>query len=332
MANLENNPEAPARDTVGSRLAAKRAAKAAQKAAARGTQNPAEEVAKSMLWATTWFDRNGKLVWGSVAGLGVVFAAWLLFSMQRTQTEHAAGSLLRNAVVAATGTVLADDATPPEDSLVPTFSSGAERDKKALERYLETQKKFGDTPAGHWAKLGEANQLLATGKFAAATQAYNAALQQAGDDTFLRFRALEGLGYALEGDHKTDDALKRFDELGRLDSGAYKSVADYHRARILAASGKRDEALKLLEASLKAQSAANADKPEGEGERFAGIHDAAQVLVQELGGAAVEKAPFDMSSLMGGGGGKPVVSQQIMDALRKQLAAKKAGSSAPTGK
>jgi tetratricopeptide (TPR) repeat protein len=332
VANLENNPEAPARDTAGSRLAAKRAAKAAKKAAARGTQNPVEEVAKSMLWASSWFDRHAKLIWGGVAAVAVAAAAWVLFSMQRTQTEHQAGSLLRNAVVAATGTVLAEDAPAPEDSLVPTFPSAAERDKKALERYREVQKSYGDTPAGHWAKLGEANELLALGKAAEATQAYNAVLQTAGDDNFLRFRALEGIGYALETDKKPDEALKRYDELGHFDNGAYKSIADYHRARILAATGKRDEALKLLEASIKASAAAT-EKTAGEGaDRFASVNDAAQVLAQELGGAPVEKQPsMDLSGLTGGGGNS-VVSQQIMDALRKQLAAKKSGATGTPGK
>ncbi|HEX7476453.1 MAG TPA: tetratricopeptide repeat protein [Polyangiales bacterium] len=329
MANLENNPQAPARDTAGSRLAAKRAAKAAQKAADRGTQNPAEEVAKSVLWASSWLDRNAKLIWGGIAALAVAAAGWTLYSMHREQTDREAGSLLRSAVVAATGVVTSEDTPPAEDSLVPTFSSSAERDKKALERYRDVAKKFSDTQAGLWAKLGEASELLALGKPSEAAQSYNAALQSVGTDTFLRARALEGLAYALEAENKPDEALKRWDELGGLDKGAYKSISDFQRARVLAATGKRDEALKLLEASIKASAAAT-EKTAGEGERFASVNDATQILVQELGGKAAEKPPLDLSSL--GGGGNPIVSQQIMDALRKQLAAKKPGATGPAGK
>ncbi len=329
MADIQNNADAPARDTAGSRLAAKRAAKAAQKAAARGTTQPAEDVARSMLWATSWLDKHARTVWAGFGALALVGIGWVVVSMHGAKLDREAGGLLHAAVTTASGIVVSEEEPSPsgEEPLVPTFGTAAERDKKALEAYQAVDKKFPSVAAAHWAKLGEANEELALGKFDQAVPSFTAALAQAGDDTFLRFRTLEGLGFALENSGKSDQALKRFEELGRLDNGAYKTVADYQRARILASTGKRDEARKVLEALTKA----SADKPAAENDKFPSVTESAQTLLQELGGQRSDKQPqLDLSALGAGGGNNPALTQQIMDALRKQLAAKKSGA-APGG-
>ena len=242
----ESNARAP--ETAGEKLAAKRAEKAARKAAARGTQNVAvEEVEKSVLAATSWFDEHGRTV-VTVCGIGLaILAGYQFWSMQSRGVAEKAGDLFYTAVQTANGLVLGENQTPPEDALVPTFTSAQERDEKALSEYREVTKQFAQSEAGRWAKLGEANSLLALGKHADAAKAFDEALAAAGDDSFLRFRSLEGAAYALEADRKRDEAQKKLDELAKLDGGTYNSVAEYHRARMLAAEGKRDEARKVLE-------------------------------------------------------------------------------------
>jgi tetratricopeptide (TPR) repeat protein len=201
---------------------------------------------------------------------------------------------------------------------VPTFTSAKERDDKALTEYQAVTKQFANSDAGRWSKLGEANTLLALGKHADAAKAFDVALAAAGDDEFLRFRALEGASYALEAEGKRDEAQKKLEELGKLDGGAYKPVAEYHRARLLAASGKRDEARSVLEAQAKAAEA-KPDAKDGASagasvDHFPSMTEASETLLQELGGQPVQRG-LDLSGLGGPGG----LSPDVIESLRRQM-------------
>ena len=309
MANIQSNKaDAPARDTAGSRLAAKRAAKAAQKAAQRGTSNPAEDVAKSVRDVNVWIDEHGRKVWLTLAAGIVVSVGWFAIAGFQDKREHEAGEVLRGAVASSHGIVVPENETPPEDALYPTFNSDKAREEKALQQFRDVQKKFPGSHAARYALLGEGNAQLSLGKFSEALAAFDKALAAAADDTFLRVRALEGAGYALEGQSKFADARKRFEELSRLQNGAYRTLGDYHRARMLVAEGQRAEARTLLEALSKAE----ADKPAEQGERFESALNAAQNLLSELGGQPADRA-----------GKNSGISQNVLDALRKQLATQK---------
>lgn len=312
MADISSKAGAPPeRDSAGSRLAAKRAAKAARKASKRGTSNPAEEVAKSVLEANAWIDQHAPKLWIGLLGAVVIAIAALGFSAFQDRRDREAGSLLIAAVTTSEGLIVAPDETQPEDPVLPVFSSAKERDEKALGQYQDVKNKFPDSLAGTYARLGVANTLLSQGKYAEAATAFDALLKEDAKDTFVRFRALEGAGYALESQQKYAEARQRFEALSQLQNGAYRTIGDYHRARMLVAEGNRDEARKLLEALNKAA----ADKPgeQGEaGDRFESTTAAVQALLTELGGQAVEKSPA--------GSG---ISQQVLDSLRRQLGSQK---------
>ncbi|HEX2675936.1 MAG TPA: hypothetical protein VHM19_04835 [Polyangiales bacterium] len=322
MAETSNNADAPVRETAGARLAAKRAAKAAQKAAAKGTAQPGAEVVKSMTLVSDWLDAHQKQLW--LGGLGVIAlgVAWVVIGRFASQSDREAAVLLRAAVTTTQGTINTAEDPAPEDAILPSFPSTEERDKKALEQFQAVPKKFADTAAAHWAQLGEGNTQLAMGKVAEAEKAYAAALAGAGSDTFLQARATEGLGYALSAQKKYAEALKRFEELSKIDNGANKTLGDYHQARMLVALGKKPEALKILEALLKA----NAEKPATESQRYASVIDSSETLLTELGGTAPQKSSSDLSDLGGGimasGGGKGI-SPELLEQLRKQIAASK---------
>jgi tetratricopeptide (TPR) repeat protein len=312
-------PQRP--DTPGARLAAKRAAKAARKAAQRGTDNPGEEVTEKLLTANHWLDDHKGKLWGSVLALLVVGGGLITFAMQRDKHAAAIGALLLDAVTTSEGIIATGEAVD-EDSLLPTFASAAERDDKALGQFREAAKKDPEAASAQWARLGEANMLLATGKYEEAERAYASVATASKDEAFVQARAIEGAGYALEAQKKPADAIKRFEELATVARGAYKPLGDYHRGRVLAATGSRDEAIKVLQALVKADAAKPADQPA----RFETEIAAAQTLLEELGVAPEAKASpiVDLGAGMGKGKGGEI-SDQVMDAIRKQLAAQKAG-------
>jgi len=306
----------PAQETAGSRLAAKRAAKSARKAASRGTSNPAEEVAKSVQNVNAWIDAHGRKVWIALgACVAAAVAALIIASLQEGKGREA-GALLRTAVITNQGIIVAPDETPPEEPLFPTFTAAKERDEKALAQFRDVQKQYPSSNAAGYAALGEGNTLLRLGKNAEASAVFEKLRTSRDDkddkDTFLRFRALEGAGYALEGQQKYADAAERFDALSKLKNGAYRKVGDYHRARMLVQQGKRDEAKQLLEALDKAAAEKPAEVDEPATSDFEFATTAAQTLLTELGGQPKQ-------STSGGGG----ISQSVLDSLRKQLGSKK---------
>jgi tetratricopeptide (TPR) repeat protein len=311
--------DSPSRDTAGTRLAAKRAAKAAKKAASRGTSNPVEDVANTVTHeATAWIDRHGRTVL-MVVGAGILVAiAGLVIGNISQGKNREAGALLQTAITTAQGIVVPADETAPEDPIFPVFPSVKEREEKALAQFSEVAKKFPGTRGAAYAQLGEANAQLRLGKFADAGKVFEKlrAAPASEQDDFIRFRTLEGAGYALEGQQKYADARERFEALSKLNNGQYRILGDYHRARMLVAEGKRDDAKKLLEELTKAEAEKPApDSTAGESapaERYESTLNAAQTLLTELGGKPPERSA--------GGSG---ISQQVLDSLRKQLGSQK---------
>jgi tetratricopeptide (TPR) repeat protein len=312
VANIQsNNANSPPRDTAGTRLAAKRAARAAQKAAKRGTTNNVERATHKVQQAAAWVDDHGRKIWIGLGAIVAVGVAWVVLAHYLTTKDFDAGAALHTAVTNNLGVVVPPDETAPEDLIVPAFSSAEERGKKTLDAYKDVAKKYGSSTAGKYAMLGLANSLFESGKHAEAAAEYAKVIDGAGADTYLRFRALEGSGYALEAQQKYPEALQKFEELSRFANGAYRSLGDYHRARILVAQGKSAEARTLLESSSKAL-AANTNVQERE--RFESAVESSETMLQELGGKPTEKPRVDPT-------GKGGLSQDVMDAIRKQLAA-----------
>jgi|GEM_PF-3975472 len=330
-----DNADSPSRETAGTRLAAKRAAKAAKKAAARGTTNAVGEAANTVAHeATAWMDRHGRTVLIALgAGIAVAVGALIISNLSQGKNREA-GALLQSAVTTAQGIVVPADETPPEDPIFPVFPNVKEREEKALGQFRDVTKQFPGTLAGSYAQLGEANTQLRLGNYAEASTTFeklrNAQNSQNAkeQDDFIRFRVLEGAGYALEGQKKYSEARERFDALSKLNNGTYRILGDYHRARTLVAEGKRDEAKKLLEELTKAEAekpaetagpasaAGAAEAAIGQpppAERYESTLTAAQTLLTELGGKPPERS--------GGGSG---ISQQVLDSLRKQLGSQNA--------
>jgi tetratricopeptide (TPR) repeat protein len=317
------------RSEAASRLAAKRAAKAAAKASKRGTSSVPPAMAKGVLKARSFYEDNARLLLGGL-GVGVLAAiATIAINNHLAKQGREASTALLAGIEATNAPVIASDAVPTEDdSDTETFPTAKARAEKAHAEYGRVIKGFSDSKAASWARLGDANALRELGKPAEAAKLYERLLANSDLDPFLRARAAEGAGFALEAQQKFSEASARFEQLAELDGGAHKPLGDYHRARMLLAQGQKQKAAELLGALVKAERA----RPPAEGTRFEGVVSDAETLLTEL---SVElDAPKLRADIPGAvpspaatvGGQEPGgLTKDIVDALRKQLETGKAG-------
>ena len=277
-ATQSGEPErAPDTSTAAGREAAKRAAKAAAKAKERAATAVPTEIAESVVAAKSWFDHHGRTVYIALGaflllGGGAVAAQHFLSKDRATKS-----AVLNEAVTIANAPIIAEGEEPPE-GVDESFPSAKARAEKALEQ-ARTAQKTGTETSQRWGALIEGNALAQLGKSGEAKQAYERVLA-GGDDlpSVLRYRALEGLGFLLENDKKYAEAAARFEQIAALDNGAFKTPAEYHRARMLVAQGNRKKASEVLDALLKAER----NRPATEAKRFEDTVSAAETLLGEL--------------------------------------------------
>jgi tetratricopeptide (TPR) repeat protein len=314
---------ATGRSTAASRLAARRAAKAAAKASKRGTAPLVPtKVTESVSAVKAWFDANQRLllllVGLAVLGGGAVYVV----STQYGKRGREAADLLGTGLTTANAPIIKAGEEPPGDAPDESYPTAQARAEKARDAFAAVVSRFPDSKAATWARLGQANALSELGKHADAEKLYATIADQQDADAFVRFRALEGLGFALEAQQKYDSALKRFAQIGELDNGAFKPVSDYQQARMQIALGNKQKAADMLQALVKAERA----KPAGEGSRFESVVGEAETLLTELSVElnAPKLRPETPASNLGAAPSSPHaqgagLTKEIVEALRKQL-------------
>ena len=309
--------------TRGSKLAAKRAARAARKAAARGTTPVlTSSMTEKVTQATNWINDHARMLTALIIGGLTLPLAGIGLMHHLGQADAEAASLLAAGFSATQAPIIAEGETPPDD-VDESYSSTQERANKALENFKALAKNHPGSAAAAWGRLGQANVLFGLGKYAEAQKAY-ALLSKDTDDDFVKPRAVEGLGFALEAQKKFSEAGERFEELSVLDGGPHKVLGDYHLARMLVAGGDKKKAIEVLEALVKSERERPADDPT----HFEGVVADAETLLLEMGsdvGKPKLRADVPVQA--------PTPAQQgltpeIIEALRKQLAAKEAQGAA----
>lgn len=317
--------------TAASRLAAQRAAKAAAKASKRGTSAVPNPVAQGVSAATSWYASHGRLLWVGLAAVAVGTLAWFVIAAQLAKTGHEAAALLSKADETALAPIVAPGEDTGSDAPKESYPTAIARAEKAKAAFAAVVKGFAGSDAASWATLGEAGSLLQLGKAAEAQKLYAKLSVQENAPIGVKARAIEGLGFALEGQQKYADAAKQFEKLAPLDEGSYKTLADYHRARMLVAQGQLQKAAELLQPLIKAERA----RTEAQGGiRYESVLNNAEALLTELSvalGAPSLRVDIPAPSMQsptpgpmqeGSGSG---LSQEIIDSLRKQLESGKGG-------
>jgi len=132
----------------------------------------------------------------------------------------------------------------------PFFATDVERQKAVIEAADRAIAEYPSSAAGRLALLMKAGAQLRLGEKDAAIASYGQYLSETGSDDSLRFAALEGVAYAQEAAGKLDEAAAAWERSAR-EAPLFADQADLERARVLTATGKVEEARKLLEGFAK---------------------------------------------------------------------------------
>jgi tetratricopeptide (TPR) repeat protein len=237
-----SSEEAPARP--GERLAAKKAAKAAQKAAKRGRQAEQRETdaIRASAKAADWLRANRRAWFLAMAGIIVAGGSAVGYLTVSANQDREATGLLWEASRAAASPLEGEAGAATAEE---TFASVQARAEAAAERFGRVLEEHPRSRAAAWARVGRANALLQAGEADRAVKAFEEALEAA-DGTTLRWRALEGLGFAHEAAERWAEATKQYEAMEKLGDESIALEARYHLARIQLAQGKEDDALGAL--------------------------------------------------------------------------------------
>jgi tetratricopeptide (TPR) repeat protein len=275
-----------------------------------GLPEDVEKVAGSF----THFLQENRVRILSALGVLLVGAAVVLLMQRFVFTGSAEqASALAKALELSSAQVDAAASSPTNEAGQPVFKTREERDKKAIEAFDATIKQDPKSATAGWAQVGEASIQLEQGKHDEALKLYESAFGHK-EIPLLASRALEGIGLSLEAAGKTDDAIKRYEELKAFNNGTDKDLAEYHLGRLKLAKGDKDGAKALL-------------KPlyDRLGERKEGVPPS-RYLRSEV---EIRLAEID-SSLVDKGAGEPSqFSQEELQRLIQQLQQQQQGGGAP---
>ncbi len=192
--------------------------------------------------AASWLTghrRQSLLVGGSVV---VVLATALVFLAVRDRRSAGAAALLSELY----RTAGAEISSVPLPGLPgPFYPSDQARQKAVAQAAEQVLAEYPGSSQAALAALAKGDALLRLGQFDPAAVAYQLYLSIADRKDSFRFSALEGLALAAEGKGDTEGALAGWVRLGG-EVPAQADRADLERARVLAASGRTDEARALL--------------------------------------------------------------------------------------
>lgn len=142
-----------------------------------------------------------------------------------------------------------EDREPPRGYEV--FDDAEARSKAASKAFEVVVREHKTSTAGRAATLGLATTSFSLGDFSKARGYYEDFLADTGGLDHLKAIAVEGIGYCLEADEHYDQALEKYRELEKLDSGRYRDLAQYHQGRMLEKLSKNHDAAELYRAVVR---------------------------------------------------------------------------------
>jgi tetratricopeptide (TPR) repeat protein len=192
--------------------------------------------------AEGWIAQHRNLVLGTVVVvLGIFFAVMLVRTLS-DKKEGKARAALGTAIGVLSRPVQAD--LPPGATEDPApFKSEQERDQAAAAALTGVLDSYPGTNAALTATLPLAATELRLGQLDPAIGHFEAYLRRAPASEPLRTAALDGLGHAREAKGQLPQALEAYERMAREESAGFEAgMGSFHRARVLALMGKKQEA------------------------------------------------------------------------------------------
>lgn len=244
----ENKPK-DRNEAVRQQLLKKRTEEAQKKVPLAPGELVDDALARATHSSVNWLRSNAGKIAGGALLVVLGGAGYLLYEWRAAKEAQAASVELGRAVLSQRG-YISETPRSDEENLdpTPTFKSKEERSKATLSAYRAVVAEHKNTGAGILARLGEAGVLLDEGDWDGALAAYRDVKESplGAADVDVRGRALEGMGFALEGKGDADGALKSFRELENTDVRGFKELGMYHQARLHVGRGEVDKAKELL--------------------------------------------------------------------------------------
>ena len=267
---------------------------------------------------TDFLQRNrGRILGGLGAAIAIALVALGAQKLMRSGAAEQA-ALLGTALEISNAPIDKEDADGKTDDGKPVFKTPSERAQKALAAFAAAAKE-GDDGAATWGLLGQAATEIELGKFDDAKQHFQAAYDAHKDSPVIAGRALEGVGLALEGAGKADEARATYEKLKT--STADKQLADLHLARLALAKGDQETGKTLLKSLYdELKSPVDGAPPS----RY--LRSEVEVRLAEIDSTLVTKQPqvFDPTSL-----GDP--SQMSQEQIKKLIEQLQKGGATPDG-
>lgn len=275
-------------------------------------------LARTVHAAGKWASANANWLQGVVLAAVLGGAAWGVYSWRKTSTSETASRDLMAGVAADRAPVTDAPPAKPEradDEEAPlTFKTGAARAEAALGGYRKAKAVSPGSGTSLLAQLGEAGLLLDQGRYDEALASYREvkASPLAAADPDVRGRAIEGAAFAIEGKGDSDGALKAFKELETVTGQkGFKELGMYHQARLLAAKGDRESALKLVKETRERL------QTSGEARQFAYLVGVLDDLHRSIDPASAPKRSIGGADKAMGGEELQRLQQELMRQMQK---------------
>jgi tetratricopeptide (TPR) repeat protein len=194
--------------------------------------------------AAGWVSTHQKnIVWVVVGAVGLLAVALGANSWLDSRKMSAGGALYAT-LNDADGQV---SSVPLPNVGVPVFPTAEAQQRAVLARADELRRDYASSDAAHTAGLAAGAAQMRLGAYDAAISEYESYLAKSKPGDSLAFLALEGVAYAKESKGDVPGAIAAFERVqsqapGRADRAALE------RSRLLARSGKADDARKILQA------------------------------------------------------------------------------------
>lgn len=232
-----------------------------------------------------------------IGGVGVSYAV-----RARADSRASQAAKLVEAAQIANAEIRAADA-PPEGPnrpprITPTYVDHAARARAALTAAENAVNVSADLPTIPLAKLSRAYVLYDLARYAEAKTLFESILTA--DLSGMNGRAIEGLGFTLEALNDLPGALRRFEELARLEGEGWRDLGTLHQARVLRRQNQNNRAKDMLHTLVERLERARPEDNTSVSNRA--VNDQARALLHEIAPedplGQAQSGPQDTDSLL----------------------------------